>query len=99
MNAQDDERRSRDEITAASSGAIFQGLGTSIVGLKADEARERLTRFGANELKATSKAAFVHDTFTRANAVRLRRRLRSVEAQASLVATELGVRRSLSPPG
>ena len=33
-----------------------------------------------------------------ANAVRLRRRLRSVEAQASLVATELGVRRSLAPP-
>ncbi|CAN5920535.1 hypothetical protein BH11MYX4_BH11MYX4_13380 [soil metagenome] len=32
------------------------------------------------------------------NAVRLRRRLRSVEAQASLVATELGVRRSMSPP-
>ncbi len=32
------------------------------------------------------------------NAVRLRRRLRSVEAQASLVATELGVRRSLLPP-
>lgn len=32
------------------------------------------------------------------NAVRLRRRLRSVEAQAQLVATELGVRRSMSPP-
>ncbi len=32
------------------------------------------------------------------NAVRLRRRLRSVEAQASLVATELGVRRSMLPP-
>ena len=32
------------------------------------------------------------------NAVRLRRRLRSVEAQASLVASELGVRRSLLPP-
>jgi hypothetical protein len=31
------------------------------------------------------------------NAVRLRRRLRSVEAQAKLVATELGVRRSLYP--
>jgi hypothetical protein len=32
------------------------------------------------------------------NVVRLRRRLRSVEAQAKLVSTELGVRRSLSPP-
>lgn len=32
------------------------------------------------------------------NVVRLRRRLRSVEAQAKLVATEIGVRRSLSPP-
>jgi hypothetical protein len=32
------------------------------------------------------------------NVVRLRRRLRSVEAQAKLVATALGVRRSLSPP-
>lgn len=32
------------------------------------------------------------------NVVRLRRRLRSVEAQAKLVATEIGVRRSMSPP-
>ena len=32
------------------------------------------------------------------DAVRLRRRLRSVEAQAQLVASELGVRRTLAPP-
>jgi hypothetical protein len=32
------------------------------------------------------------------NVVRLRRRLRSVEAQAKVVASEIGVRRSLYPP-
>jgi hypothetical protein len=32
------------------------------------------------------------------NVVRLRRRLRSVEAQTKLVASEIGVRRSMAPP-
>ncbi len=36
---------------------MFQSLGTSIAGLTTEEARNRLTRFGANELKATRGAA------------------------------------------
>ncbi len=57
MNAQRGEGRSRDQMAAASTEAIFQRLGTSIAGLTTEEARNRLTRFGANELKATSRAA------------------------------------------
>ena len=57
MNAKRGEGRSRDEITAASTEAIFQTLGASIAGLTTEEARERLARFGSNELKVTSRAA------------------------------------------
>ena len=47
----------RDDLTAASIDEMLRHLGTSAAGLTTDEARERLTRFGANELKATSRAA------------------------------------------
>jgi len=36
---------------------MFQRLGASNTGLKSEEARQRLSQFGANELKATSRAA------------------------------------------
>jgi Mg2+-importing ATPase len=51
------EWRSRGELTAASKEALFQRLGSSVAGLTSDEARERLARFGANRLKAKSRAA------------------------------------------
>jgi P-type Mg2+ transporter len=51
------EWRSRGELTAASKEALFQRLGSSVAGLTANEARERLARFGANRLKAKSRAA------------------------------------------
>lgn len=47
----------RDELTAASTEAMFQRLGASSMGLNGDEALDRLSQFGANELKATSPAA------------------------------------------
>jgi len=51
------EWRSRGVLTAASIEALFQRLGSSVTGLTADEARERLARFGANQLKAKGRAA------------------------------------------
>jgi len=51
------EWRSRGELTAASTEALFQRLGSSVAGLTADDARARLARFGANRLKAKSRAA------------------------------------------
>jgi Mg2+-importing ATPase len=57
MNPQREEPHARDAISAGSAEAMFQRLDTSSAGLKTEEARARLTRFGANELKATSKAA------------------------------------------
>ncbi|MBA3961543.1 MAG: magnesium-translocating P-type ATPase [Chthoniobacterales bacterium] len=57
MLPQDSAGPTRDELTAASAEAMFQRLGASNAGLKGEEARERLSRFGANELKATSSAA------------------------------------------
>ncbi len=57
MNAQGSEWRLRGELTSSSVEAILQRLNSSIAGLTADEARERLARFGANRLKAKSRAA------------------------------------------
>ena len=57
MKVRGNEWRSRGELTAASTEALFQRLGSSVAGLTADEARERLTRFGANRLKAKSRVA------------------------------------------
>jgi Mg2+-importing ATPase len=51
------EWRSRGELAAASTEALFQRLSSSVAGLTAVEARERLARFGANRLKAKSRAA------------------------------------------
>ncbi len=57
MNAQRENPNARDVISAGSAEALFQSLDTSSAGLKTEEARARLTRFGVNELKATSKQA------------------------------------------
>jgi Mg2+-importing ATPase len=57
MLPQDSAGPTRDELTAASTEAMFQRLAASNRGLKGEEARERLSRYGANELKATSRAA------------------------------------------
>jgi P-type Mg2+ transporter len=57
VKARGNESRSRGELTAASTEALFQRLGSSVAGITADEARERLTRFGANRLRAKSRVA------------------------------------------
>jgi P-type Mg2+ transporter len=57
VNSQGSEWRLRGELTSASVEDILQRLNSSIAGLTAAEARERLARFGANRLKAKSRAA------------------------------------------
>ena len=59
MKPQNGESLARDEITAASAEALLQSLKTSVSGLTSDDARERVTRFGANELKATGSTAVI----------------------------------------
>ena len=49
--------QSRDKVTCDSIEALFQRLGSSPSGLTSSDARERLARFGANRLKAKSRAA------------------------------------------
>ena len=57
MRPQNSAGPTRDELTAVSTEAMFRSLGASTAGLESGEARERLSRFGANQLKATSSAA------------------------------------------
>ena len=57
MDAQGSKLQSRTELIAPSTDALLQRLHSSVAGLTAEEARERLGRFGANRLKGKSRAA------------------------------------------
>jgi len=57
VNAQNSEGQLRDELISASVHVVLQRLNSSVAGLTAAEAHERLVRFGANRFKGKSPAA------------------------------------------
>jgi len=91
----------RDTLASAADLLRVSGVLVEATEVVADDANEQERMVESARALARTATKIEEELLAlgpSSNAVRLRRRLRSVEAQAKLVATELGVRRSMLPP-